>query len=66
MAPGALDVQPILCVNTWEHAWMMDYGIAGKEEYLERWWDRINWDVVFDNYNAVGQKAQQKDFRLRA
>ncbi|OKP11414.1 37S ribosomal protein S26, mitochondrial [Penicillium subrubescens] len=53
LAPGAIDVQPILCVNTWEHAWMMDYGIAGKEEYLERWWDRINWDVVFDNYNAI-------------
>ncbi|OOF96123.1 hypothetical protein ASPCADRAFT_207486 [Aspergillus carbonarius ITEM 5010] len=54
MAPGALDVQPILCVNTWEHVWMMDYGIGGKAEYLERWWDRINWQVVFDNYNAVG------------
>ncbi|KAJ6161217.1 hypothetical protein N7470_004613 [Penicillium chermesinum] len=53
MAPGAIDVQPILCVNTWEHAWMMDYGIGGKEEYLERWWDRINWDIVFENYNAV-------------
>ncbi|KAJ5092944.1 hypothetical protein N7456_008805 [Penicillium angulare] len=54
LAPGAIDVQPILCVNTWEHVWMMDYGIAGKEEYLERWWNRINWDVVFDNYNAIG------------
>lgn len=53
LAPGAVDVQPILCVNTWEHAWMMDYGIGGKAEYLERWWDRINWEVVFDNYNAV-------------
>src|SRR3954468_20691371 len=53
LAPGALDVQPILCVNTWEHAWMMDYGIAGKDESLERCRDRINWDVVFDNYNAV-------------
>ncbi|KAL2863550.1 mitochondrial 37S ribosomal protein mS42 [Aspergillus lucknowensis] len=53
LAPGALDVQPILCVNTWEHVWMMDYGIGGKAEYLERWWDRINWDVVFENYNAV-------------
>ncbi|PYH98169.1 putative Fe superoxide dismutase [Aspergillus ellipticus CBS 707.79] len=53
MAAGAVDVQPILCVNTWEHVWMMDYGIGGKAEYLERWWDRINWEVVFDNYNAV-------------
>ncbi|BCS24808.1 mitochondrial 37S ribosomal protein mS42 [Aspergillus puulaauensis] len=57
LAPGAIDVQPILCVNTWEHVWMMDYGIAGKAEYLERWWDRINWEVVFDNYNAVGSKS---------
>ncbi|PYI05745.1 manganese and iron superoxide dismutase [Aspergillus sclerotiicarbonarius CBS 121057] len=54
LAPGALDVHPILCVNTWEHVWMMDYGIGGKAEYLERWWDRINWEVVFDNYNAIG------------
>ncbi|PYI28668.1 manganese and iron superoxide dismutase [Aspergillus indologenus CBS 114.80] len=53
MAPGAIDVQPILCVNTWEHVWMMDYGIAGKEEYLERWWDRINWEVVADNYDKI-------------
>lgn len=57
LAPGAVDVQPILCVNTWEHVWLMDYGIAGKAEYLERWWDRINWEVVFDNYNAVSSKS---------
>ncbi|KAI9374589.1 Manganese/iron superoxide dismutase [Aspergillus egyptiacus] len=56
LAPGAADVQPILCVNTWEHVWMMDYGIAGKAEYLERWWDRINWPVVFENYNAASPK----------
>lgn len=53
LAPGGLNVHPVLCVNTWEHVWMMDYGIAGKDEYLERWWDRVNWDAVFDNYNAV-------------
>ncbi|KAE8354481.1 Manganese/iron superoxide dismutase [Aspergillus coremiiformis] len=53
LAPGAVDVKPILCVNTWEHVWMMDYGIGGKAEYLERWWDRINWEVVFDNYTAA-------------
>lgn len=40
---------------------MMDYGIAGKDEYLERWWDRINWDVVFDNYNAVGSMKNSRN-----
>ncbi|KAL3442648.1 Manganese/iron superoxide dismutase [Aspergillus insuetus] len=53
LAPGGLDLEPILCVNTWEHVWMMDYGIGGKAEYLERWWNRINWDVVLENYNAA-------------
>jgi Fe-Mn family superoxide dismutase len=53
LAPGGLNVHPILCVNTWEHVWMMDYGVAGKDEFLDRWWDRVNWGLVFDNYNAV-------------
>lgn len=52
LAPGGLHVDPILCVNTWEHVWMMDYGIAGKDEYLERWWNRINWDHVSEAYNS--------------
>ncbi|KAL4928283.1 mitochondrial 37S ribosomal protein mS42 [Aspergillus undulatus] len=63
LAPGAADVQPILCVNTWEHVWMMDYGIAGKAEYLERWWDRINWEVVADNYNAHGTPRPGRGLR---
>ncbi len=46
VAPGGLDVVPLLCVNTWEHVWLWDYGIAGKRRYLENWWDRINWDEV--------------------
>lgn len=33
---------------------MMDYGIGGKAEYLERWWDRIDWQAVADNYDAIG------------
>jgi superoxide dismutase, Fe-Mn family len=56
-APGSLQVSPILCVNTWEHVWMMDYGIRGKDEFLNRWWDRINWEVVYDNYNLLRADA---------
>lgn len=50
-APGGIQVTPLLCVNTWEHAWLFDYGFGGeagggKDEYLERWWNRIDWNVV--------------------
>jgi superoxide dismutase, Fe-Mn family len=45
-APGNYSADPILGVNTWEHAYLRDYGIGGKRAYLERWWDRIDWAVV--------------------
>lgn len=46
VAPGGMQVTPLLCVNTWEHAWLYDYGFDGKDEYLERWWDRVDWNLV--------------------
>jgi Fe-Mn family superoxide dismutase len=45
---GGVDVVPLLCVNTWEHVWLHDYGIRGKSEYLEAWWNRIDWNKVRD------------------
>jgi superoxide dismutase, Fe-Mn family len=51
VAPGGIDVIPLLCVNTWEHVWLRDYGfgaggVGGKRMYLENWWNSINWNVV--------------------
>lgn len=43
---GGIDVVPLLCVNTWEHAWLTDYGVKGKSAYLRAWWDKIDWDMV--------------------
>ncbi|GAP85945.1 putative superoxide dismutase protein [Rosellinia necatrix] len=45
-APGGTDVIPLLCLNTWEHVWLMDYGIAGKGQYIMQWWETIDWDKV--------------------
>lgn len=44
--PGSTRVEPVLCVNTWEHVYMRDFGVEGKQEYLKRWWDAINWGEV--------------------
>ena len=52
--PGGLAVTPLLCVNTWEHAWMFDWGVTGKEKYLESWWDCIDWEVVNMLYYRKG------------
>ncbi|KAI5861770.1 manganese and iron superoxide dismutase [Durotheca rogersii] len=51
VAPGGTDVIPLLCLNTWEHVWLRDYGIGagdrgGKRQYVENWWRCINWENV--------------------
>ncbi|KAF3055571.1 putative superoxide dismutase protein [Daldinia childiae] len=50
-APGGTDVIPLLCLNTWEHVWLRDYGIGaggvgGKRQFVENWWNVINWTNV--------------------
>lgn len=37
---------PLLALKVWEHAWVEDFGVDGKEKYLEALWEKINWDVV--------------------
>jgi len=44
---GGADVTPLACVNTWEHAWIHDFGVAGKRKYLEAWWNRVDWEEVW-------------------
>lgn len=51
VAPGGVDLVPVLCLNTWEHVWLTDYGVGaggkgGKRAFVEKWWDRINWNEV--------------------
>ena len=43
---GGIDVVPLLCVSTWEHVWLQQYGVKGKRAFLEAWWDRIDWDLA--------------------
>lgn len=59
MAPGGIDIIPILCVNTWQHVYLADWGVLQKKQYLEAWWDRIDWNVVANN---AGEKLQPTRF----
>ncbi|KAI1504409.1 Manganese/iron superoxide dismutase, partial [Biscogniauxia marginata] len=61
-APGGIDVIPLLCLNTWEHVWLRDYGvnasgIEGKRIFVESWWQCINWNRV-EHLSAL--KTQNK------
>ncbi len=62
LAPGGIDLLPVLCLNMWEHVYLPDYGVGafgegGKMGYAERWWDFIDWDAVAKGAQA-GQSVQ--------
>ena len=57
-APGGTDLLPVLCINTWEHVWLWDYGFGvgapdrGKLGFAEKWWKHVNWDLVLKEANV--------------
>ncbi|ATZ45637.1 Bcsod3 [Botrytis cinerea B05.10] len=62
--PGGIEATPILCVNTWEHVWIADYGmgtddVGGKKVYVENWWNVIDWNVVADLAALSGNSASK-------
>ena len=44
-------LSPLFCVSVHEHAWLQDYGIWGKQEYLTRFWSALDWVRVMENYH---------------
>lgn len=45
--------QPLLVIDAWEHAYMIDYGLD-RRNYLERIMNEINWSVVLDRFSKMG------------
>lgn len=45
-------VRPLLVVDVWEHAYMIDYGIK-RPDYLEALFENINWHVVSQRFEAA-------------
>lgn len=60
LPPGGTSLMPVLCVNTWEHAYMYDYGLPAKRLYLEKWWKAVDWGVVEQN---TPREAKQMEFQ---
>ncbi|SCW01232.1 LAFE_0D08020g1_1 [Lachancea fermentati] len=37
---------PLLAIDASPKAWLQDYGVFGKQDYLERVWESIEWNIV--------------------
>jgi len=45
----------ILALDVWEHAYLLDYGAAGKSKYIDAFFKNLNWSVIESRYTAAAQ-----------
>lgn len=47
-------MRPLLGVSVWEHMYITEYGWNGRRQYLEQWWQAINWQQVAHRLSLTG------------
>jgi len=43
----------ILGLDMWEHSYVLDYQPSGKKDYIEDFFENLNWDVVERNFKSI-------------
>jgi Fe-Mn family superoxide dismutase len=43
-------LQPVLCLDMWEHSFVADYQPSGKGQYIEDFFENLNWQKIEENF----------------
>ena len=53
---------PILVMDVWEHAFMVDHAASGRGDYINAFFDNVNWNVVESRLNSASEKSTSERF----
>jgi len=45
--------KPLLVMDVWEHAYMVDHNAGGRGSYIESFLQNINWDIVEKRFASI-------------
>lgn len=46
-----IGLTPILCLDMWEHSFVADYQPSGKKQYVEDFFENLNWQSCEENFS---------------
>ena len=47
---------PILALDMWEHSFVADYQPSGKKQYVEDFFENLNWQSCEENFASATRK----------
>ena len=50
--PWMFNKIPLLGLDLWEHAYYLKYQNQ-RSQYIDSWWDLVNWDFVVNRYSEL-------------
>jgi Fe-Mn family superoxide dismutase len=45
----------VLALDVWEHAYLLDHGVSGKDKYIDAFFKNINWQVVEQRFSSISK-----------
>jgi Fe-Mn family superoxide dismutase len=49
----------VLALDVWEHAYALDYGVQGKDKYIDAFFKNLNWGVIESRFSALSSWKPQ-------